>query len=101
MKLSQTQFGLLQDAAFKLKRDRGTSEVWRRIEDGWFPAQFTSRGSIELFCRPQTARSLVGLGLLEVRTVGAAYWDRRAKKWRYNIEYRISPKGLEMMDELQ
>lgn len=44
----------------------------RRIESarhlsGWFYAQFTTRGSIDFFCRPQTLEALYRRGLLERR----------------------------------
>jgi hypothetical protein len=55
--------------------------------EGWFYAQFTTRGSIEFFCRPQTLKSLARIGLLECRET--VYPDGYVFR-----EYRY-PKGNE------
>lgn len=78
IKLSPTQLDTLQWAMMKHKR----KHLYGPMEGDWFYAQFTTRGSIEHFCRPQTCKALVNKGFLEYRN--RPYWRE---------EYRITDAG--------
>lgn len=93
--LSYAQQNLLDNAADKLKHDKRNAWTGRDTAAGWFSCQFTQRGSIDFASRPQTAKSLCGLGLMEYRVVGQPYRDRG--KWRHAKEYRISQEGLKFV----
>lgn len=96
VKLSPTQLDTLQWAAMKAKR----SHLYGPMEGGWFYPQFTTRGGIEHFCRPQTCKALVNKGLLIWRSNGNASWDARNRRYREFMEYHISQEGIEYIKGL-
>lgn len=69
-----------------LKRQLGGND-----RDGWFYAQFTTRGSIDFFCRPQTLAALYRRGYLEERIT--YYGDGTVFR-----EYRLAPEHRKESD---
>jgi hypothetical protein len=94
-KLSAPQKRLLEDAYLVLRRDETLAHEGLCAEPGWFECRFTTRGAMEIFSRPQTAKSLCGLGLMEYRVTGSGYKDRG--KWRFPKQYRITQEGINLV----
>lgn len=85
VKLSKPQLDTLQWALSKLKRKR----YYGPMEGEWFYPQFTTKGSIEHFCRPQTCKALLNKGFLEYRNT--PYWN--GTRHVDFFEYRITDEG--------
>jgi hypothetical protein len=90
LKLSETQYIMLE-------YDQYLSYFGRTIEDGWFRCRFTQMGSLDFFSRPQTAKSLCGMGLLEYRA-DSRWTYKKNGRWVTPLEFRIKPEGIQFLE---